>query len=119
MKEISQTSNVVKQHRLLDFWKRFFLEEDITEQEEDITEEIMASDARLSAQDKKILEEAKQEVKKIENRQEEKRQQEGTQETKKQQRRKIAINNTELEHTEVSKVPTKTKQKGVEKEQEL
>lgn len=124
MKEMSQTSNVVKQHRLLDFFKRFFLEEDIQDQEEDISEEFISSDTRISNQDKKELEESKKEVKKMEIMQEEKREQEGTPETKKQKRKGIAIQTADVEENKkeevnIPKVTTKEKARDVDKEQEL
>ena len=124
MKEMSQTSNVVKQHRLLDFFKRFFLEEDIQDQEEDISEEFISSNTRISNQDKKELEESKKEVKKMEIMQEEKREQEGTPETKKQKRKSIAIQTADVEENKkeevnIPKVTTKEKARDVDKEQEL
>ncbi len=124
MKEMSQTSNVVKQHRLLDFFKRFFLEEDIQDQEEDISEKFISSDTRISNQDKKELEESKKEVKKMEIMQEEKREQEGTPETKKQKRKGIAIQTADVEENKkeevnIPKVTTKEKARDVDKEQEL
>ena len=121
---MSQTSNVVKQHRLLDFFKRFFLEEDIQDQEEDISEEFISSNTRISNQDKKELEESKKEVKKMEIMQEEKREQEGTPETKKQKRKSIAIQTADVEENKkeevnIPKVTTKEKARDVDKEQEL